>query len=321
VSRALPNTVVAAAPAKINLFLRVLGRRPDGYHDLETVVLPISLEDRLEIHAYAGEDEFRTLSVSLDVSGEPSVVRGVPRDESNLVVRAALALAEVAEVRGFADMRLEKHVPPAAGLGGGSADAAATLRALNDLWGCGLDDRDLAQVGATVGSDVPALLTGGPVLVTGRGERVEPVPAPELRWVLVTFGFGVRTSDAFSWWDEEVDATGPGPRPLVDGLAASADRGGPGLDLTVDLPFNDLEGPVIRRHPEVGRVKEVLRTAGAEAVLMSGSGPTVAALLPPGAKLPEEAEAEAARVSGGKVMRIRSRSGGNEALPPAMDVG
>jgi 4-diphosphocytidyl-2-C-methyl-D-erythritol kinase len=314
VSRPLPNTLEAAAPAKINLFLRVLGRRPDGYHDLETVVLPISLEDRLEIHAYAGSGEFRTLSVSLDVSGEPSLVRGVPRDESNLVVRAALALADVAAVRGFADVQLEKRVPPAAGLGGGSADAAAALRALNALWGCGLDDRDLAHVGAAVGSDVPALLPEGPVLVTGRGEQVESWPAPELRWVLVTFGFGVRTSDAFSWWDEEGAATGPDPRPLIDALAASADRGATGLGLTGDMPFNDLEGPVIRRHPEVGRVEEVLRTAGAEAVVMSGSGPTVAALLPPGAeRLPTAAEAEAARISGGKVMPVRSRPGGNDA--------
>src|SRR5439155_17135828 len=105
--------------------------------------------------------------------------------------------------RGFAEFVLDKRIPHAAGLGGGGSDAAATLRALNDLWGCGLDAGALREVGAQVGSDVPALIDGGPVHVTGRGEVVEPTGSVDLDLVLVTFDFGVRTADAFRWWDED----------------------------------------------------------------------------------------------------------------------
>ena len=177
------------APAKVNLFLRVLGRRPDGFHEIETAVLPISLADRLEVIAEAGPD----LELSLELSGTAELVDGVPGDRTNLVVRAAAALAERSGVRGSAAIRLEKRVPSAAGLGGGSADAAATLRSLNDLWSCGLDDDALREVAATVGSDVPALLGPGPWLARGRGERVEPIHARPLQWCLVTAAFGVRT--------------------------------------------------------------------------------------------------------------------------------
>src|SRR5438094_5895255 len=199
--------VYESAPAKINPVLRVMGRREDGYHELETVVLPLTLADHLAINAAAG-NEFRTLSLSLSVEGRTEITGGVPVDESNLVLRAAKSLADHAGVRGFAEVSLVKEVPAAAGLGGGSSDAAATLRVLNDLWGCGLSSDELGTVAASVGSDVPALLPGGPVMVRGRGERVEPVRVPRLTWLLVTFDFGVSTRDAFGWWDEDGGVTG-----------------------------------------------------------------------------------------------------------------
>ena len=146
---------------KVNLFLRVVGRREDGYHDLDSLIVPVDLADRLEIHAAADPAEFHALSLSLEVIGDESLVRGVPADDSNLVLRAAAALAERTETRGFADITLEKRVPAAGGLGGGSADAAAALRALNDLWACGLDQDELLAVAAQVGSDLPALMVGG----------------------------------------------------------------------------------------------------------------------------------------------------------------
>jgi 4-diphosphocytidyl-2-C-methyl-D-erythritol kinase len=264
------RTVRVVAPAKVNLFLRVLGRRPDGYHELETAVLPISLADRLDITAEAGP----ALELSLEVSGTAELVDGVPGDRTNLVARAAAALAERSGVGGSAAIRLEKRVPSAAGLGGGSADAAATLRALNDLWGCGLDDDGLRQVAAAVGSDVPALLGPGPCLARGRGERVEPIQARPLQWRLVTAPFGVRTADAFRWWDE--DGPGPGPDP-ADTLAAAIDDDVHALGR---LLSNDLEEPVARRHPEVRAARDELLAAGAVAAVMCGSGPTVAGLFP-----------------------------------------
>jgi 4-diphosphocytidyl-2-C-methyl-D-erythritol kinase len=271
-----PGTLRVPAPAKLNLFLRVVGRREDGFHELETLVVPLSLGDRLEIHARADPGRFRTLSLSLAVRGDPSLIEGVPAGEDNLALRAAAALAQEAGVRGFADIALEKRVPSAAGLGGGSADAAATLRALNHLWMCGLDERRLAEVGATVGSDVPALLAGEAVLARGRGERVQPVSVPRMRWALIVLPFPVRTADAFGWWDQDGVPSQGDATALIDAVSTGDRRE------TGRLLFNDLEGPVIRRHPEVGEAKDRLIAAGALGAVMCGSGPTVAGLLEEG---------------------------------------
>jgi 4-diphosphocytidyl-2-C-methyl-D-erythritol kinase len=290
----IANTGREEARAKVNLFLRVLRRRPDGYHELETLIVPLELADELDVHADAGAD-FNTLALSLEVTGDPDLVHGVPVDGSNLVMRAAHALAEAVGARGFADISLHKRVPPAAGLGGGSADAAATLRALNDLWRCELEDRALGQVGAKVGSDVPALLVRGPVLARGRGERVEAFPASRLNVAVVTFPFGVSTADVYRWWDEDGGRTGPDPGPT---LSAAAE--GPPEALARFL-YNDLEGPVTRRLPVIKEAKERLLEAGALAVVMCGSGPSLAALLPSEGRFeaPEGLQTRLVRTVGG----------------------
>jgi 4-diphosphocytidyl-2-C-methyl-D-erythritol kinase len=294
----LPRTLSVEAQAKVNLFLRVLRRRPDGYHELETLVAPIDFADRMEVHADSGP-EFRTLALALDITGDPAVVSGVPMDESNLVLRAARALSDAAGTRGFADITLEKRVPAAAGLGGGSADAAATLRVLNELWECGLEDGPLSEVAASVGSDVPAFLVGGPALARGRGERVEPIPVPSLKLALVTFPFGVSTADAFRWWDEEGGRSGADPEPIL-----SAARGGSVAALG-DVLFNDLEDVVTRRHPTIAEAKERLLHAGAVGVVMSGSGPTLVALLPSDASFEPPDGLEL------RLIRTVARSGGS----------
>lgn len=283
------GTVRIEAPAKVNLGLTVRGRRPDGYHDLETVIAPISLVDRLEVHAFADPGMFRTLSLSVDVSGEPGLVRGVPVDETNLVIRAAKALADRAGVRGFADVHLDKRIPPAAGLGGGSADAAAALFALNRLWGLHLAADEMLEVAAHVGSDVPALLARAPVRVRGRGEIVEPAAPGDLASIpdgavvaVVTFTFGVSTAEAFGWWDED----------SIHGMSrASGGAAGRGERLS-----NDLEEPVMRRHPEVRAAKERLLAAGAAVAVMCGSGPSVAGFFD--RPFDAAAEADLARISG-----------------------
>ena len=270
----LPNTLVMEAPAKLNLFLRVLGPRDDGFHEIETAIVPLGLADRLHVHAFSDLARFRTLSLALEVTGDEHLVRGVPVDESNLALRAAAALAERTAPRGFAELTLEKRIPVAAGLGGGSSDAAATLTALNRLWKCGLSQTELLGIAAEVGSDVPALMLGGPALARGRGEIVEPIAVPPLRWGLIPQPFGVRTSDAFGWWDDDGGPTGPDPRSSIQALAGGDPPSIP------SILHNDLEESVARRHPEVAEARLRLLEGGAVATVMCGSGPTVAGLLP-----------------------------------------
>lgn len=252
------------APAKVNIFLRVLAARDDGYHDLESLVVPISLADAVTVRA---DDRLH-----VEARGAPALTGDVAVGGLNLALVAALALADACPNAGGALVEIDKRIPVAAGLGGGSADAAATLIALNRLWGCDLDPATLGEVAGRIGSDVPALLLGGPVLMSGRGEILAPAEVASFWWVVVHFDFGVRSPDAYRWWDEDGGATGPDPDPLLDAAAAGdAQALGP-------LLFNDLEDVVARRHPAVGEAKQDLMAAGALGAVMSGSGSSVVGL-------------------------------------------
>jgi 4-diphosphocytidyl-2-C-methyl-D-erythritol kinase len=248
------------APAKLNPFLRVLGRREDGYHEIETLVQPITLADGVQA---ALAEEGITLTVAGDRAEEVST------GEDNLVVRAARAL----DADRGAHLLLAKRIFVAAGLGGGSADAAATLRALDRLWGLGLGVEGLSPVAARLGSDVPALLPGGPVLVRGRGEVAEPVEVPPTWWVLVPFTFGITSAEAYGWWDEYASGTGPEAVALLEALRAG-ELAEAGRRLA-----NDLQEGVVRHHPIVGEVIQGLLDAGALGAIVCGSGPTVAGLV------------------------------------------
>lgn len=252
------------APAKVNLFLRVLAARDDGYHDLESLVVPISLADGVTVRA---DDRLH-----VEVRGAPALAGDIPVGGLNLALVAALALADACPRAGGALVEIDKRIPVAAGLGGGSADAAATLLALNRLWGCDLDPATLGEVAERIGSDVPALLLGGPVLMSGRGDFLAPAEVASFWWVVVHFDFGVRSPDAYRWWDEDGGVTGPDPDPLLDAAAAGdAEALGP-------LLVNDLEAVVARRHPAVGEAKQRLVAAGALGAVMSGSGSSVVGL-------------------------------------------
>jgi 4-diphosphocytidyl-2-C-methyl-D-erythritol kinase len=248
------------ARAKLNVFLRVLGGRDDGYHDVETLILPISLADDVSVEP---ADE---LSVAIEGGAE-----GVPEGEANLALRAARALAAEAGGDRGAWIAITKRIPVAAGLGGGSADAAAVLLLLDELWSVGAGREGLASIALGVGSDVPALLGGEPAYVRGRGEVVEPVLAQSTSWVVTPLPFEVSSADAYAWWDER-SATGPDPGALI----AAAEAGDDGL-LGSGL-FNDLQGPVADRHPDVARSIAAALEAGALGAVMTGSGPTVVAL-------------------------------------------
>jgi 4-diphosphocytidyl-2-C-methyl-D-erythritol kinase len=238
----------------------VLSTREDGYHEIESLVVPISLADRVVVRP---AEELR-----VEIAGEPPLSPG----GLNLALVAALALADACADAAGALVEIDKRIPVAGGLGGGSADAAATLLALNELWGCGADFATLEEIGERIGSDVPAMLSGEAVLMSGRGERLAPAEVPPFHWVLVRFGFGVRSPDAYRWWDEDGTGTGPDPdRLLAAATAGDAEVLGP-------LLFNDLERPVAARHPEIGEAARDLIESGALGAVMSGSGSSVIGL-------------------------------------------
>jgi len=254
-----PEPIRVHAHAKINLFLRVLGRREDGYHEIQSLVCPISLADEVSVRP---ADRLR-----VQVGGQAAALAGL-----NLALVAALALADGCPDAGGALVEIDKRIPVAGGLGGGSADAAAALRALNDLWGCGVEPSDLERIAERIGSDVPAMLRDEPLLMSGRGERLAPAEVATYHWALVRFGFGVRSPDAYRWWDLDGASAGPAPEPVL-AAAASGDAEALGAIL-----FNDLEAPVFSRHPELGAAKERLIDAGALGAVMSGSGSSVLGL-------------------------------------------
>jgi 4-diphosphocytidyl-2-C-methyl-D-erythritol kinase len=275
------------ARAKLNVFLRVLSLRDDGYHDLESLVLPLTLADDVTV---AASDRLRVdvVEAASAPGGDDASRAGSSVGGLNLALVAALALAESCAMSGGAEIRIEKRIPVAGGLGGGSADAAATISALNELWDCGLDRVALAQIGARIGSDVPAAIAPGAVVMSGRGERLEDVDVPELWWVVVPMPFGVRSPDAYRWWDEGDRRTGPDA-----GQALDAARAGDPVRLA-PLLFNDLEPPVFERHAELADVKRRLLDLGALGAVMSGSGSSIAGLASDSA----HAEALAARIDG-----------------------
>lgn len=246
------------AHAKVNLDLRVLGVRADGYHELRTVFQTIALHDTLVCSEKPGPF---TLKCRNPI---------VPLDASNLVWKAAAALwtalGRSGEIRD-AVVQIDKKIPVEAGLGGGSSDAAAALLGLGRLWG-GVPVTLLREVGATIGSDVPFFLSGGTALGLGRGEEIYPlVDLPPHYVVIVRPPFGVSTAEAYAWYDEDRAA----------GLRENREF------QTLPVPWpsraaqmvNDLEPPVLRRHQEITAFKLQLREAGATAAAMSGSGSAV----------------------------------------------
>ncbi|QJP15353.1 4-(cytidine 5'-diphospho)-2-C-methyl-D-erythritol kinase [Starkeya sp. ORNL1] len=265
-SLSLPLSVGAAAlheraPAKVNLSLRVLGRRADGYHELVSLVAFAGTGDRLSLEPGP---------LGLTVGGPNAAEAGAEAD--NLVLRAATALA--AKVPGLASghFHLVKHLPVAAGLGGGSADAAAALRLLARLNGLAADDPRLREAALETGSDIPACLNGTACLMTGRGEGVAPVTLPRFGMVLVNPRVPVSTAAVFrllALQPGEVRASVPGPPPADRGELLAFLQGEP----------NDLEPPAHRLAPVLADVAGALEaTPGHRLVRMSGSGATMFAL-------------------------------------------
>lgn len=242
----------AIAPAKINLTLEVLGKRPDGYHAIRSVMQTITLADRLT------------------VTPAPDLTLRCDRPDletpDNLVWRAAMVLSEESGCTLGAAMRLHKQIPVAAGLGGGSADAAATLLALDRLWGLRTPPERLADMAAQIGSDVPFFLVAtGCALIEGRGERVTPLPPLPPQWVvLVTPPVGISAGAVYRVFP---------PAAWQDGTRTAAWLAAAGHG-QVPAPFNDLEAVAVQVAPACIVAREALLAAGAPYALMSGSGST-----------------------------------------------
>ena len=255
------------SPCKINLLLNILGRRPDGFHELETVLHPVALYDTLRV-------ETAEEGISLTCN-DPLI----PTGETNLVCRAASAFLQAAGIKTGLRFELEKRIPAAAGLGGGSGNAATTLLGLNQLWNQPLPAAELARLAATLGSDVPFFLLGGPALATGRGELVKPVgdlAAMRGVWALLIHpGFGVATPWAYR--ELANHPTALNGRPGRAARLVEALRNGTLAAAAADF-YNSLEAPVLNKYPILRLYQEFCREHGALAAMMSGSGSTTFAL-------------------------------------------
>ncbi len=246
------------APAKLNLYLRVVGKRPDGFHELETLFEILDLHDTLHFEPHPTE-------LSLTCS-HPDL----PTDEGNLVYRAAQLLRQSAQVKAGAQIHLEKRIPHAAGLGGGSSDAATTLKGLNQLWRLGWSHEQLWPLAAELGADVPLFLEeGGFWKGTARGDEIEPIDTrTHLAHVLVVPPAKLLTKDVFS---AEFDLTSPKPSITLFALAL---RNGSLCELAQEI-WNDLQPEAIRRCPVIQRIQDKLNKLGCLASCVSGSGPSV----------------------------------------------
>jgi 4-diphosphocytidyl-2-C-methyl-D-erythritol kinase len=251
------------AQAKINLTLDALYKRPDGYHEVEMVMQTVDLSDHLTFTER--EDDEIVLSCTAPY---------IPLDERNLVYQAALLVKETFGVRRGIQIHIDKRIPVAAGLAGGSSDAAATLRGLNKVWGLNQTLEQLAELGAKIGSDVPFCIYGGTAIARGRGEKIEHLPKVAPMWVvLVKPPIAVSTAEVYSRLRVEEIEEHPDTLGMVEALASGDIK-----QISAKMG-NVLEDVTFKMHPEVERLKSQLLKFGAKGALMSGSGPTVFALV------------------------------------------
>jgi 4-diphosphocytidyl-2-C-methyl-D-erythritol kinase len=242
------------APAKINLCLHVLRRRADGYHELAMLMQRVSLYDRITIRFRAGT-EVRVSCAGVELAP----------GQRNIAARAAHALLELTGQSVGLDIAVEKRIPVAAGLGGGSSDAATVLMGLNDMLSLGLSDRQLMDLGVTLGADVPFFIFKAPAWATGIGDKLERVEGlPPLWYVLVNPGLEVSTA----WAYQNLRLTSPGDNFRIPRFSGQVGQ-------LVGLLYNDLETVTARRYPLIGEIKERLVDLGSCGALMSGSGSTV----------------------------------------------
>jgi 4-diphosphocytidyl-2-C-methyl-D-erythritol kinase len=265
------------APAKINLLLRILRKRPDGYHDLTSVMQQISIYDELTY-------SLRPEGITLHCPGTD-----LPTNEQNLIYRAAQAIFSYAEYGAGVEIVLNKHIPSAAGLGGGSSDAAATLMALNDLCSLGLKKTELMKLGAKLGADVPFFIFAASAYATGIGDKLQTLPdLPQLNMVLINPSFPLSTKTVYE--NLNLALTKKKNNYSIPRFYALGD--------VIRELHNDLEAVSLKMHPELNDFKKMLMKEGALGALMSGSGPTLFGIFADEQSAKEAREAILKKVSG-----------------------
>jgi 4-diphosphocytidyl-2-C-methyl-D-erythritol kinase len=269
-----PRTVHVRAPGKINVFLEVGALQDDGYHDVAIAYQAVSLYEDVRVT----DSEFFTLGLSGSVE-----LGRVPLDDSNIAIAAARLLAERTGHPGGVHIEIKKHVPVTGGMGGGSADAAATLLACDALWGTELPRDELLGLARQLGADVPFAFTGGTAIGTGRGDELSPALAQgTFQWVLAIADFGLSTPAVYNELDQHRarhagEVAPPRPAPTVGTDVLQALRAGDARMLA-NAMHNDLQAPALHLEPSLAKVLETGERNGALAGIVSGSGPTVAFL-------------------------------------------
>jgi len=261
----LSQSSIHWAPAKLNIRLKITGRRPDGYHNLISIMVPVRLYDRIELQITS-----RSL-ITISCEGFSA-----PADKENLACRAAKAFFAHTAIEHGLSIKLTKNIPVAAGLGGGSSDAACMLKALNQIWSCPLSARELAELALALGADVPFFLTGKPCIARGIGEILDPIEKwPGLWYIIVTPPIRVSTAWVYGNLDwsplgdtGELELTKDEYQFIIANLKKKALEIGRILE-------NDLEKVTVSNFPAIEDIKKALIDAGANGVLMSGSGPSV----------------------------------------------
>ena len=251
------------AKAKINLTLDVIRKRTDGYHEVEMVMQSVDLCDRLTFQ----QNHTSRIELSSNISH-------IPLDERNLVYKAAELIRQEYGIKSGVAIYIDKHIPVAAGLAGGSSDAAATLRGLNQFWNLGLSFEQLRMLGSRIGSDVPFCIEGGTAIATGRGERLESItPLPPFWIVLVKPSISVSTADVYRNLKIDEITEHPSAERMTEAICTGD------LNQVADCLGNVLESVTFKMHPEVEKIKQQLIKFGAAGALMSGSGPTLYGLV------------------------------------------
>ena len=264
------SVITLDTPAKINLTLEILGKRPDGYHELRSIVMPVSLMDTVSVTStYAQVAMTLTVSAGVDVSK-------IGAADRNLAVRAARLMQERYRINAGARIHIHKRIPIGGGLGGGSADAAGVILGLNRLWELGLSREELMALGADLGSDVPALVHGGAVLMEGRGERVrglfdgDPPAACEGFWLVIANpGVMCPTPDVYRKWRGDLTP----PPSILHNMTSSVRTSD--VSAAAEALYNGLQRGVFESYPEVAQTATRLQEAGCLGVLLSGSGASV----------------------------------------------
>lgn len=252
----MKRTLKLLSPAKVNLRLDVLGKREDGYHEIESIMTRVSLYDEVFLSIEDGE------GLEVTCTGQ------APSGEENIAYKAATAILDRSSSKVIVRIEIKKNIPVAAGLGGGSSNAATVLLGLNRMLDIGLSKNELMKIGARLGADIPFFIFERPAIARGIGERLEEINLPKLWFVLVNPNIPLSTADVYRGMNIKFGLT-------KEGFGINMPNFNNGVKGVSRILHNDLEGVALGMHPEIGFVKDTVRSAGAIGTLMSGSGATV----------------------------------------------